>query len=213
MKRIVMHILPLLLASVSAAAQTSDAISASAIGLATEDAGKAAVEVTSLGDAHTAYAYVEASCFPGKPGSGAVYAQFFWEQKFWSAPVFLHAEFRTTATPADVENACYLGGAYCVYGRNGFLAVEPLYRYSNGGGHGGQLSVVGNWTWGRLDLAHYTDVWKTEAMPAKGVMGYCEARLYYTVWRRVAVGAVGTAVSDFSTFAEPHLYLGLRIRM
>lgn len=207
------HILPLVLLSFSAVAQTADEISASAIGLATRDAGKAAVEVTSLSAGHTAYAYVESSCFPGKPGSGGVYAQFFWEQKFWSAPVFLHAEFRTTGNPADVENACYLGGAYCIYGQNGFLAVEPLYRFSNADGHGGQLSFVGSWAWGRLDLAHFTDVWKTETMPAKGAMGYCEARFYYTIWRRIAAGVVGTVVSDFGSFAETHLYFGLRIRM
>lgn len=212
MKKTITLILLLPLISFSAAAQTADMISASVIGLATKDVGKAAVEVTSLSDDHTAYAYLE-SCFPEKSGSNAVYAQFFWEQKFWSAPVFLHAELRATGSLTEIENACYLGGAYCIYRRNGFLAVEPLYRYSNAGGHGGQLSVVGNWTWGRLDLAHYTDVWKTANMPQEAVMNYCEARLYYKIWHRVAAGVVGTMVSDFRTFVEPCLYLGLRIRM
>ena len=115
----------LLLQSFGLAAQEKSDISSSLMLLYSpfDGSGKVASETTALGKDHVGYAYAELAGFSG---SGAeAYGQFFWEQKFWEKPIFMHAEYRGIAAGGFYESTAYTGAAYCIYSKHGFLALEP----------------------------------------------------------------------------------------
>lgn len=124
-----------------------------------DGSGKVASETTALGEDHVGYAYAELTGLSG--GNAEAYGQFFWEQKFWKKPLFMHAEYRGVAAGGFYESTAYLGAAYCIYSRHGYLALEPLAMWKQRLGFGGQFSVVGGWEWDHFIIEHYTDLWRT----------------------------------------------------
>lgn len=89
----------------------------------------------------------------------STYFQLYHEQKFWRAPVFVHAELRTFHTATFTTPIIYLaGGAYGVYGgAAGYCTIEALYRHD--GGSNWQATVSGAYTYKRLSYEGYADVY------------------------------------------------------
>lgn len=142
---------------------------------------------------HLGYAYLEIGNTPfSEDASKWFYSQLFWEQKFWSLPLFIHAEMRTFLTDGYYDFQYYAGAAYTFYFPHGYLALEPLYRYNITDGHGAQFSVVGGWDWKHFNLAHFTDIYTGHCMNGKVVI-YNELRFFYKINHIVEVGAIGIA--------------------
>lgn len=153
---------------------------------------KAITEVTQGTDNNTGYAYMEGAFGLNDESTNYFYTQLFWEQKFWEAPIFFHAEFRTTLWDGEFNNNYYFGGAYCQYFTHGMLAYEPLARYNKFDGIGYQFSLVGGWDWKWCDLAHFTDIWGSKASDGKPNSMYNEVRFYIKLSRRLEMGCVAT---------------------
>lgn len=151
---------------------------------------KAISETTQTTDDNTGYAYMEGAWGLNAKSPNYFYTQLFWEQKFWETPIFVHAEFRTTLIEGGFNNIYYAGGAYCIYSKHGFAAIEPLYRYARSDGHGYQLSVVGGWEWKICELAQFIDWWGCKSSAFKPNNLYSETRFYFKVTKRLRLGAV-----------------------
>ncbi len=175
-----------------------------------DGSGKVATETTSIGKDHVGYAYAELTRFKGI-GSEA-YGQFFWEQKFWDKPVFIHAEYRGVAAESFYESTAYLGAAYCIYSKHGYLALEPLTMWKQRLGFGGQLSVVGGWEWNHFIIEHYTDLWKTHKMNT-AVDIYSQTRLFVKVYKRLYAGVIGTIYYSPKNVVSEGVYLSLRWKL
>ena len=67
-----------------------------------DGSGKVLSETTSIGKNHVGYAYAELTGLCG--GGAEAYGQFFWEQKFWDKPIFIHAEYRGTVANSFYES-------------------------------------------------------------------------------------------------------------
>ena len=176
----------------------------SSVGLyATKGEAKVMTETVAIADNHTGYAYTETS------STRSWYGQFFWEQKYWDTPIFLHAEYRGVMAGEWYENTAYFGMAWCCYNDVGFLAVEPLFMWKEAFGVGGQLSVVGEWNWKYVQLQHYTDIWRTHKMQTP-VDAYAEVRAYYKACPRVYVGLTGNTFWSWGYAPTANLYLALK---
>ena len=172
--------------------------------------GKVASEITSLGKNHVGYAYAELTGFSG--GTSEAYGQFFWEQKFWEKPVFIHVEYRGVTTDSCYENTAYIGAAYCFYSKHGFLALEPLAMWKQCFGFGGQFSLVGGWEWDHFIIEHYTDIWKTHKMNS-AVDIYSQTRLFTKIYKRLYAGVIGTVYYSPANVVSEAVYLSLRLRL
>ena len=175
-----------------------------------DGSGKVATETTALSGNHVGYAYAELTGFSG---CGAeAYGQFFWEQKFWEKPLFMHAEYRGVAAGGFYESTAYLGAAYCIYSRHGYLALEPLAMWKQRMGFGGQISVVGGWEWKHFIVEHYTDLWKTHKMNSP-IDIYSQTRLFVKVYKRLYAGLIGTIYISPGAIADEGVYVALRWRL
>lgn len=172
--------------------------------------GKVASETTSIGKNHVGYAYAELTGFSG--GIPEAYGQFFWEQKFWEKPIFMHVEYRGVAADSFYESTAYMGAAYCFYSKHGFLALEPLAMWKQRLGFGGQFSVVGGWEWEHFIIEHYTDLWKTHKMNS-AIDLYSQTRLFAKVYKRLYAGVIGTIYYSPKNISSEGVYLSLRWRL
>ncbi len=175
-----------------------------------DGSGKVLSETTSIGKNHVGYAYAELTGFCG--GGPEAYGQFFREQKFWDKPIFIHAEYRGVVADSFYESTAYLGAAYCVYSKHGYLALEPLAMWKQRLGFGAQLSVVGGWEWKYFILEHYTDLWKTHKMDTP-IDIYSQTRFFVKVYKRLSLGVIGTIYYSPDNVASEGAYLALRWRL
>ena len=165
---------------------------------------KVMTETVAVGERYTGYAYTEMSSLR------SWYGQFFWEQKYWDAPWYIHAEYRGTMAGEWYENTAYLGAAWCYYNNVGYLAVEPLFMWKQEQGIGAQLSIVGEWSWKYIQLQHYTDIWRTHKMQSM-VDIYAEVRAYYKMCPRVYLGVIGTNYWSAGFHPSMNAYLALKL--
>ncbi len=214
MKNFVQYFLTslLLISGFTISAQEKRDISSSLIVLYSpfDGTGKVASETTSLGKNHVGYAYAELTGFCGC--TSEAYGQFFWEQKFWEKPIFMHVEYRGVAADSFYENTAYVGAAYCFYSKHGFLALEPLAMWKQRLGFGGQFSLVGGWEWEHFIIEHYTDIWKTHKMNY-AVDLYTQTRLFAKVYKRLYAGVIGTVYYSPENVVAEGVYLSLRLRL
>ena len=175
-----------------------------------DGSGKVASETTSIGKDHVGYAYAELSGFSGSRAEA--YGQFFWEQKFWDKPIYIHTEYRGLAADSFYESTAYAGAAYCIYSRHGYLALEPLAMWKLRLGFGGQFSVVGGWEWKHFIIEHYTDLWKTHKMNSPLDI-YSQTRLFFKVYKRLSAGVIGTIYYSPENVISEGVYLSLRWRL
>lgn len=169
--------------------------------------GKITTETTSIGKNHVGYAYAELTGWKGDKTEA--YGQFFWEQKFWDHPIFLHTEYRGVAAGSFYESTAYLGAAYCIYSKHGYLALEPLAMWKQGMGLGGQFSIVGGWEWKHFIIEHYTDIWKTHKM-STAMDIYSQTRLFVKINKRLSAGVIGTIYNHPENSVSEETYLALR---
>ena len=174
------------------------------------DNGVIASETTGIGENHIGYGYIEMGDWRGH--SFGAYGQFFWEQRWWDLPVFLHAEYRAAAGLSFFESTAYLGGAYCFYSQHGYLAIEPLAMWRQRGGFGGQLSIVGGWEWKHFQIETFNDLWKTHLtnVPAEF---YSQTRLFVKITEKLALGIIGTLDYPFEGTPDADAMITLRWRL
>lgn len=201
-----------LIQSITLTAQEKSDISSSLMLLYSpiDGSGKVASETTSIGKNHVGYAYAELAGFSGSIPEA--YGQFFWEQKFWDKPIFIHTEYRGVATGSFYESTAYVGAAYCIYSKHGFFAFEPLAMWKQGLGFGGQFSIVGGWEWKHLIVEHYTDLWKTHKMHT-AIDLYSQTRLFFKVYKQLSAGVIGTIYYSPGNTISEGVYLSLRWRL
>lgn len=119
-------------------------------------------EVTPATDNSTSLVYTEVVINRNKAVS--TYFQAFHEQKFWEAPIYIHAELRTFIGDGfKTPNIYYIGGAYGVaQGEKGFCTIEALYRHD---GHSNwQATVCGAYAIGALSYDGYADFYGTDRL-------------------------------------------------
>jgi len=154
------------------------------------------LEKTLVSDNATTFGYMEAAF------GGAAYAQFFQEYKWWSAPVYVHGEYRTTF---DGNHTAMAGISYSFILPHGNISLAPLYRYDIGiNKHAAQLGNAYFVDWGWLELYGYNDLWYNGA-----VNFYGEQRAHLRITEHYKIGAI-VDISYFGEFAiVPSL--GMRI--
>lgn len=201
-----------MLSALKLSAQESDYMKSSLMFMCSPFDGsrKITTETTSIGKNHVGYAYAELTGF--KSAGSEAYGQFFWEQKFWDKPIFIHTEYRGLAANSFYESTAYLGAAYCIYSKHGYLALEPLAMWKQRLGFGGQFSIVGGWEWDRFIIEHYTDLWKTHKMSAAFDI-YSQTRLFVKVYERLSAGMIGTIYHSPENVVSEGIYLALRWRL
>lgn len=154
-------------------------------------------ETTGYGKNYLGYSYVELGATPfARENSKWAYVQLIWEQKFWNMPLFLHAEVRSTFFNESNSYQGYGGLAYTFPLRCGSLTLETLYRYCTQEGNGGQITIFGAYEWQRINLMHYTDIYKSAKMKTPLTV-YNECRLFYKINRRFEVGVIGIISYSF----------------
>ena len=85
------------------------------------------------------------------------YVQLFREQKFWEAPIYLHAEFRTfLAEQFTTRNIYMLGFAWgALATESGYTTLEALYRYDDRSNW--QFTFVSGYSKGWFTFSNYAD--------------------------------------------------------
>lgn len=154
-----------------------------------DNKAKFASEITSNGSNCVKYLYAEFGSMPADGYWG--YAQAFWEQKFWTSPLYFHAEYRTYLS-RGYDSTLYFGVAYTAATRNGFIALEPLCRVGQSGEAGVQLSIVGEEKDKRYSVSYFIDVY-TMTGELDSVVAYGQCRLFYILTNRFALGCIGEA--------------------
>ena len=174
------------------------------------DKGLIASESYKVGNNHVGYAYIEMGDWRGR--SFGAYGQFFWEQKFWDSPFYLHWEYRANAASSYFESATYLGAAYTINSKHGFLSIEPLFMWKEYNGLGGQLSIVGGWEWKYFQIETFNDLWTTHLSSAPAEFN-SQTRFFLKITPKFALGIIGTLYYDFTNRAVADGMLTLRWRM
>lgn len=116
--------------------------------------------------------------------AASTYVQLFREQKFWEAPLYIHAEFRTFLAEGFTTNNVYLlGGAWGAIAKdNGFLTLEALYRYDDT--HNWQFTVVSGYNKGRFTFSNYADFYGIDRLYM-----FSENKFFYRLAKNLQVGA------------------------
>ena len=148
------------------------------------------------------------------------YIQLFHEHKFWDAPLFIHAEYRSYG----LESHClYLGAAYSFPTPHGMIAIEPLFRNNSlfagnrlpvlsADGSSAQLSIITGHDWGWCNLNSFTDIW-TAPRNGSGAGWYSEAWLYFPLGGRLQLGSVSCLGWDFASKPQLSVFLGFKFNM
>ena len=112
------------------------------------------------------------------------YVQLFREQKFWEAPIYIHAEFRTfIAEQFLTDNIYMLGAAWGLMAKeNSYITLEALYRYD--GQNNWQFTTVGGFNYKRLSFAHYADFYGIDDLYM-----FSENKLFYQISKHFKIGA------------------------
>lgn len=153
-------------------------------------------------------------------GYNYFYTQLFHEHKFWDAPIYIHAEFRTYNFE---QNVVYLGGAFTFETEHGMIAIEPLVRNDSFGPYtntwrwnrtGGQLSVVSGHDWGFVNLNTFTDIYNTGN--SADMNWYTEIWLYFPITQNLQLGTITSFSSNYpSEFVGRtntlNIFLGLKV--
>ena len=143
------------------------------------------------------------------------YIQFFHEQKFWEAPIYMHAEFRDQSWSGYGETMLMVGGAFDVFTKNGMIAFEPLLRIDgekrDWGHFQPMFSIVTGHDWGKFNLSSFSDFWYDSNYLNNGFNWYSEAWAYFKVWEHFQLGAVLSASYNESVKFSASVAPGLKI--
>lgn len=133
--------------------------------------------------------------------NGGAMVKLFREQKFWEAPIYIHAEYQSTF---DGNHTAILGGAYSFNLKNGFISLCPLYRYDFASRASAiQVSNVYFASWRWCELYGYNHFWYNGSPCFFG-----EERFHIKIGEHFRIGAI-VDLTYFGSFkATP--YLGVR---
>ena len=153
------------------------------------------IEKTAVTNNSTSFAYLEATY-----GGGAM-LKVFHEQKFWEAPVFLHAEYQTTF---DGTHTAIIGPSWTAGIPTGFLSLGAFYHYDIGPNlHAAQVSFCYLSAWKWVELYGYNHFWFNGSPNFFG-----EERVHFRITDHFKVGAI-LDLMYFGEFAAIP-YLGIR---
>ena len=111
------------------------------------------------------------------------YLQIFREQKWWDAPVLLHAELRTFIADGFLADNIYLGGVafQLLNKQNSFITLEALYRYD--GLNNWQATAAYGLFKGRISFSGYSDFYGT-----KKLYLFSENKIFYRLTKHFKIG-------------------------
>ncbi len=114
----------------------------------------------------------------------SAYLQILREQKWWDAPVFVHAEFRSFLTNSEKINNVYLIGTSfeIVDNEHGFLDIQTLYRHD--GKNNYQLTMLNEWNYKRFRYSMYADFYGVNKLYILS-----ENRFFFKVCDNLRIGA------------------------
>lgn len=115
--------------------------------------------------------------------AASTYVQLFREQKFWEAPVYIHAEFRTFIAEQFLTNNVYmLGAAWGVFAKeNGYITLEAMYRYDDR--NNWQFTTVGGFTYKLISFSHYADFYGVDRLYM-----FSENKLFFQLSKNFKIG-------------------------
>lgn len=127
------------------------------------------------------FMYAEAVIADNK--AKTTYLQVFREQKWWDAPILLHAEFRTFIAENFCSNNIYLGGVafQVINHHNCFLTLEALYRYDDT--NNWQATAAYGLFKGRISFSGYSDFYGT-----KKLYLFSENKIFYRLTKNFQIG-------------------------
>lgn len=169
---------------------------------------KVATEYTQVTDQHLNYTYVEGLKGYGSNPSDS-YMQLIREQTLF--PNFsAHVEYRSNLT--FDWNTAYVGVAYSFVYKNGYIAVEPLFRLDEWKHGGFQFSLVGEFKWKWIEFAFYNDAYITGQFNGN----YTEVRGWLEIPkinRWVKPGIVFTNTASEGNLWEPQVFFGFKFNI
>lgn len=127
--------------------------------------------------------YLYAESVFDKDKTGSAYIQYARDQKWWEAPVYAHAEFRSFIDKDGIsEMAFIVGPSFTLLDKSfGFMYLQPLYRYN--GKHNYQLTLLTDMEYKRLYYTMFADMYGTEK-----VFLHSENRFFFKVVKSFRVG-------------------------
>ena len=175
------------------------------------------VDISRAGENSFSYALLSDDI---SPSGNFAYIQLFHEHKFWQAPLFLHAEYRSYG----LDSHClYLGAAYDFFTPHGMIAVEPLLRNDSlfagnslpvlrADSFSAQLSIITGHDWGWCNLNSFTDIWSAARSGSSAGL-YSEAWLYFPLNSRLQLGGISCLSWDFASKPQLTVFLGIKFNM
>ena len=130
------------------------------------------------------YNYIYGEIVTDNNQTTSAYLQILREQKWWDAPIMIHAEFRSFLTDIEkVDNVYLIGTAFRVLDKNaGFLDVQTLYRHD--GKSNCQVTLLSVWNYKRFMYSMYADFYGMDKFYA-----YSENRFFFQLCKNIRIGA------------------------
>lgn len=143
---------------------------------------KVVTETDLSGDRNYNYIYGEIVTKDNKTTSA--YLQILREQKWWNAPILIHAEFRSYINYNEKINNVYLIGTTfeIVDTKAGFIDIQTLYRYD--GKNNYQLTLLSEWNYKRFKYTMYADFYGTDKLYMLS-----ENRFFFQICKNIRIGA------------------------
>lgn len=169
---------------------------------------KVVTEYSQVTDQHLNYAYIEGVKGYGSNPSDS-YMQLIREQTIISG-LSAHVEYRSNLT--FDWNTAYVGLAHTSLFKNGYIAVEPLFRLDEWKHGGFQLSLVGEFRWKWVEFAFFNDTYTTSQFNGN----YTELRGFLEIpkinkW--VKPGVVISNTMNEGDLWGPQVFFGLKFKI
>ena len=132
---------------------------------------------------HKIYNYFYAEGVFDKNKFESVYLQYARDQRWWKAPVFVHAEFRAFIDKFGTYENVWLGGpSFEVLDKPfGYIDIQTLYRYDGKSNY--QLTLLSEMTYKRFYYTMFADMYGTSKIGF-----HSENRFFFNVWGPFKIG-------------------------
>lgn len=130
------------------------------------------------------YNYIYGEIVTKNNKTTSAYLQILREQKWWNAPILIHAEFRSFLADNEKINNVYLIGPTfeVVDTKAGFIDIQTLYRYD--GKNNYQLTLLSEWNYKRFKYTMHADLYGTDRLYILS-----ENRFFFKICKNVRIGA------------------------
>lgn len=146
------------------------------------DEMKIVTETDLAGDRN--YNYIYGEIVTESNQTTTAYLQILREQKWWNAPISIHAEFRSFLLEGEKVNNVYLiGTSFRTVDVNaGFIDIQTLYRYDTK--NNAQLTLLSEWNYKRFRYSMYADFFGMDKLYMLS-----ENRFFYQICGFIRIGA------------------------